>query len=308
MVGGANGVVRRRPRAARTTPDFLRDVWRHLQHVGLLRTAASLSFTTLLGLVPLATVALVSVASFPIFHDWVGVLEAFLMKHMLPASAYAVVHEQLTAFIENAAGLTGVSIVFLVATALMATATVEREINLIWGIRRRRPLGRRIVVYALGLTAGPALVGATISALTTLITQSLAAVPLREILWPDGVRPLPLAVATLGLTLLYGIVPARRVPWRWAAAGAFAAALALELAREAFALYLAGVPTYKAVYGALAALPVFLLWIYVCWIIVLAGAAVSAALTEPTRPPDAATWPGEDPPRGATPARRSTAN
>ncbi len=263
---------------------FLKRVARHLSNVGLTRTASSLSFTTLLGLVPLATVALVAVARFPVFEQWVTVLETFLLRHMLPSSAYAVVHEQLMAFIENAAGLTGVSVAFLIATALMATATVEREINLIWGIRRRRPFGRRLVIYALGVTAGPALVGATISALTTLLSESVAAVPLRDILVAHGVRPVPLAVVTIGLTLLYGVVPARPVPWRWAFAGAFAAAVALEVAKEGFALYLATVPTYKVVYGALSALPVFLLWIYLCWIIVLAGAAVTATLTEPTWP------------------------
>jgi len=264
--------------AARATVDFLQRVHAHLSDVGVTRTASSLAFTTLLGLVPLATVALVSVARFPVFQEWVGVLEAFLLKHLLPSSAYVVVHEQLTMFIDNAAGLTGISVAFLVLTAVMATATVEREINLIWGIRARRPLGRRIVVYALGITAGPALVGATISALTSLLSQVVAAVPMRDILVAHGLRPVPVAVITVGLAVLYAIVPARKVPWRAAFIGAFAAAVALDLAKEAFALYLATVPTYAVVYGALSALPVFLLWIYLCWIIVLAGAAVTATL------------------------------
>ncbi len=260
---------------------FLRRVAVHLSDIGLTRTASSLSFTTLLALVPLATVALVSVARFPVFQQWVGALEQFLLKQWVPASAYAVMHEQLSVFIDNAAGLTGVSIVFVAVTALMATATVEREINLIWGIRKRRPFGRRLVVYVLGLTAGPVLVGATISAITAVRFQSFGAGPVRELLVALGLRPVPLLVLTLLLTLLYAVVPARRVPWRHAAGGAFAAALALEVAKEAFAFYLSRVPTYKIVYGALAALPVFLVWIYLCWIIVLAGAAVTASLTEP---------------------------
>lgn len=260
--------------------DFVGAVALHLSDVGITRTAASLSFTTLLGVVPLATVALVSVARFPVFEQWVNVLEGFLLKHLLPGTAYAVVHEHLTTFIENAASLTGVSILFVVVTALMATATVEREINLIWGIRQRRPLGRRLIVYALGLTAGPVLIGATISVLTTLLTQSVAAVSFRAMLNDHGVRPVPIAIITLGLTVLYGVVPARRVPWKFAAAGGFSAAVALDLAKEAFAYYIAGMPTYQVVYGALAVLPVFLLWIYLCWIIILAGAAITATLTE----------------------------
>ncbi|MEO5702021.1 MAG: YihY family inner membrane protein [Casimicrobiaceae bacterium] len=250
-----------------------------LSGIGLTRTASSLSFTTLLALVPLATVALVAVARFPVFTEWVAGLEQFMLKYMVPASAYTVMHEQLGVFIDNAAGLTGVSVVFVVITALMATATVEREINLIWGIRRRRALARRLIVYAIGLTAGPVLMGATISVITAMRIQSFGAGPVREFVLATGLRPLPLLVLTLLLTALYAVVPARRVPWRHALIGAFAAALALEIAKDGFAFYLRNVPTYKAVYGALAALPVFLIWIYLCWIIVLVGAAVTAALT-----------------------------
>ena len=111
--------------------------------IGLARTAASLSFTTLLALVPLATVALTFVARFPVFQRWLDALESFLLKHMLPDSAYAVVHHYILQFTEKAAGLTGISIVFIAMTAAMATATIEREINLIWGITTRRRLSRR---------------------------------------------------------------------------------------------------------------------------------------------------------------------
>lgn len=256
-----------------------------MRAIGLARTAASLSYTTLLALVPLATVALSSVAHFPVFQHWVDGLEAFLLRHMLPDSAYAVVHQYVREFTEKAAGLTGISIVFIVVTAGMATATIEREINLIWGIRRRRPLARRLVVYLLGLTAGPVLVGASLSLTTWLVTKSLAAVPLHETVADVLVKPLPLVFTTVALTLLYVVVPMRRVPWRHALVGAAGAALAFEAAKQGFALYVTKVPTYQLVYGALAALPAFLIWIYVCWIIVLAGAAITATLTEPAAVP-----------------------
>src|SRR4051794_3440475 len=245
--------------------DFARRFVRHLSDVGLTRTASSLAFTTLLGAVPLATVALVSVSHVPQFEQWVSALETFLLRHMLPASAHALVRQPLAGFIDNASELTGVSIALLALAAVMATATVEREINRIWGIHNRRPFARRLVVYAVGITAGPVLIGATIAALTSLLTESFAAVPARELHALLGIRPLPLIVVTLGLTLLYAVVPARRVPIRWALTGGFIAALALELAKDTFALYLTQVPTLRIVYGALSALPVFLLWIYLCW-------------------------------------------
>ena len=262
-----------------------------MRAIGLARTAASLSFTTLLALVPLATVALTFVARFPVFQHWLDALEAFLLKHMMPDSAYTVVHHTIREFTDKATGLTGISLVFIAVTATMATATIEREINLIWGIARARPLGRRIVVYALGLTAGPVLVGASLSLTTWLLTQSLAAMPLHGFVAELILKPLPLLFTTAALTLLYAVVPARRVPWRHALAGAAAAAAAFEAAKYGFAFYLTQVPTYEVVYGALAALPVFLIWIYLCWLIVLAGAAITATLA------DAPPAPAASPPR-----------
>ena len=251
------------------------------RQIGLARAAGSLAFTTLLGIVPLATLTLEFVARFPVFEQWLDALETFLLKHMLPESANAVVHTHIREFTEKAARLTGVSIVFIVVTATMLIATVEREINALWGVSRQRSIPRRLFVYALGATLGPVLVGASISVSTWLITRSIAATPLRGTVAPMIVPMLPLAFSTLALALLYESVPARHVPWRFAFAGALIAALAFEGAKQGFAFYLTHVQTYEVVYGALAALPVFLIWIYLCWLIVLAGAAVTATLTLP---------------------------
>jgi membrane protein len=264
---------------------FVRRVVSHMRDIRVARTAGSLAFTTLLGLVPLATVAFAFVARFPVFQQWLDALERFLLEHMLPGSANAVVHTYVREFTEKAVGLTGVSIAFIVVTAVLVIATVEREVNAIWGITRARPLARRLVVYAIGATAGPVLVGASISVTTWLLTQSLAAVPLRATLADLTVRALPLVFSTLALALLYAIAPQRHVPWRHAFAGAVVAALAFEGAKLGFAFYLTQVPTYELVYGALAALPVFLIWIYLCWFIVLTGAAITATLALPAAAP-----------------------
>lgn len=251
--------------------------------VGLARTASSLSFTTLLGVVPLATVAFTVVSHVPIFEGWLSALEAFLLRQLLPTMAYGVLHAHLTAIIDKATRLTGVSVVLLSVTAFFVTATIEREINLIWGIRRRRRLARRLLVYVLGITAGPLVVAATLAALTSFMVDVGASRPLRFVFAQQVLKPLPLAIFTLALTLGYALLPARRVPWRHALVGAFAAAIGLTGAKELFGLYLAQVPTYEMVYGALAAVPVFLVWIYLCWLVVLAGAAITATLTDPER-------------------------
>ena len=258
---------------------FLRRVVARTRNTGLARTAGSLAFTTVLGLVPMATVAIAFVARFPVFQQWLEALEIFLLQSALPDGANEVVHRYVREFTERASELTGLSIVFLLVTATLVIATIEREINALWGIGLRRPMARRFVVYVLGTTLGPVLVGASISLTTWLFTQSLAVVPMEVTPADFAVKLLPLVLATLALALLYALVPNRRVPWRNAFASAFAAALALEGAKHGFAVYVKNVPTYELVYGTLAALPVFLIWIYVCWLIVLSGAAVTATLT-----------------------------
>jgi membrane protein len=118
---------------------FARRVVVRTRQIGLARAAGSLAFTTLLGIVPLATVALEFVARFPVFEQWLDALETFLLKHMLPESANAVVNTHIREFTEKAAGLTGLSIVFIVVTATMLIATAEREINALWASRAGGP-------------------------------------------------------------------------------------------------------------------------------------------------------------------------
>jgi len=268
---------------------FVLRVAMKMRDIGLARTASSLSFTTLLAMVPMATVALAFVARFPVFERWFAALEAFVFKNMLPTSAASVVHEYVLGFAEQAARLTGVSIALIAVTAGLAISTVEREINLIWGIRRRRPLARRVLVYLVGLTAGPVLLGASISLTTWLIGESLAVVPIRKTQSEVILRMLPFVFGTAGLTLLYKVVPSRHVRWGPALVGGLTCGLALEAAKYGFAWYLTQVNTYQLIYGALAALPVFLLWIHLCWVIILSGAAISATAAEvkPRRRDDA---------------------
>ena len=258
-------------------------VYTRLRDIQLARTASSLSFTTLLALVPLASIGIAFVARFPIFERGLAAFEGFLLKDLLPPSTTSLVHEHVMRFAEQAARLTGISIVLLCVTAGLAMYTVEREINAIWGIRRGRSLAHRVFVYALGLTAGPVVIGASISVTTWIIAQSLALVPLRKTFGESIVHALPFVFVVVGLTLLYKFVPARRVRLAPAAVGGVGGALALEAAKSLFALYLTRVPTYQAIYGAVSALPVFLVWIYLSWLIVLAGAAVSATLAEGPR-------------------------
>jgi membrane protein len=260
---------------------FLERVIGRLRDIDLARAAGSLSFTTLLAIVPLITVAFSFVGRFPIFEDWLKVLEQFMLKHMLPFAASTEIRGYITGFAEQAARLTSVSVALIAVSAALAMASVERQINAIWGIRKGRSLPRRLIVYALGLTAVPVLVGASMSITTWLVMHSLAAVSLRKTLGTQIAQTLPFLFAAAGLTVLYKAVPARHVGAVPAIMAGALAAAALEAAKRGFGWYLSQVSSYAVVYGALAALPIFLLWIYLCWLIILAGAAISATIADP---------------------------
>lgn len=264
---------------------FTVGVVRRLTGVGLVRTAAALSFTTILGLVPLMTVALVYVARYPLFERWIGSLERFLLRHLLPGSGGAI-RPYLDQFTSKAAELQGIGIAIVVVTAVMLIFTTEREINAIWGLERRGGMLRRLVVVGLGALLGPLAIGAAVWGTNWLLEESLAAAPFVEPAVSLIRGPLAIGLTAILFAVLYAVLPARRVPIGAAVIGGLAAALLFEAAKRGFVVYVTHVPTYQRVYGALAALPLFLVWIFVSWIIVLAGAAVTATLTEgpPARP------------------------
>ena len=180
---------------------------------------------------------------------------------------------------EDAANVVGRSIVFVAVTAALAIDTIESEINEIWGIRKKRPIARRILVYVFGITVGPVLLGATISLIGWTLAELVAAVPQKAL--TDVVRQgVPMALVIVGLTLLYRIAPARPVLWRYAIASGVLAGIAFEVTKRVFTWYLTSFASYEMLYGALAAVPALLFWIFLSWLIVLAGAAVSATLAE----------------------------
>jgi membrane protein len=258
---------------------FIARLVRRVWAAGIGRVAASLSFTTLLGLVPLFTVAFAYVARFPLFQSWLDALEPTLLKFLLPGSSLTVRH-YLTEFTARTATLQGIGTAFVVITAVLLVADVESEINAIWGIQVARSLVRRAVVYTLGFIAVPVSIAAAVYFTSWAIQQSVDAVPIASEALPFLARPVGLAIGTLVLTLTYALVPARRVPWRAALIAGLLAAIAFQIAKAGFAFYITHFSTYQVVYGTLAALPVFLIWLYLSWIILLVGAAVSATLAE----------------------------
>ncbi len=257
------------------------------------QTAGSLTYTTLLALVPLFAVALAAATAFPVFDQWIASLQRFITENLLPNTpAVNAVMDQINAFTQNVGQLTALGVVGFAVTSVMLMLTVDNALNRIFRVQRRRSLLQNIFVYWAVITLGPVLVGASLSATYLAVRQSLGALSL-DILADAALGVLPFLFTCGALVLLYGVVPARPVDWRHALAGGILAAAGFEIAKRAFALYLSRVPTYKLIYGAFATIPIFLVWLYVSWLVVLTGAIFTAMLPAYRAKPERYRVPGE---------------
>jgi membrane protein len=262
----------------RTFAEFALAVARRFYEERGLQVAASLTYTTLLSLVPLFTVALAVSTAFPVFDETVDALQLFVFENFLPdARGVDTIADQINSFTQNAGRLTAIGIAFFAVTAVLLIRTIDEAMNGIFRVQRPRPVMQRVLIYWAVLTLGPAFVGASLSATSFAVGASLGWLKL-DILADAVLRVLPFLFTCLALTLLYAVVPYRHVPWRHAVAGAILAGIAFELAKRGFALYLVRFPTYTLIYGAFATIPIFLVWMYVSWVVVLAGAALTAML------------------------------
>jgi membrane protein len=239
-------------------------------------TAGSLTFTSLLALVPLIAVALALATLFPAFERAMDALGRFASAQLLPAGS-AVVTRQIGAFAEQAGRLTWVGLGLLAVTALMLMLTVDEALNRIFRVHRRRHLAHRLLVYAAVLTLGPALIGASLYLTSYMVVNSLGLLELDEYR-RTALSLLAFVFTCVALTMVYLVVPYRQVTLRHAAVGGIVAGVVFEFAKRGFGLYVAKLPTYTLVYGAFAIIPLFLLWLYVSWVVVLFGATLTASL------------------------------
>lgn len=255
---------------------FLAHLLRRFDQDRCLQIASSLTFTTLLALVPLATIMLTLLSAFPVFSGLGEQIRAFLLANMLPEAAGKVVSGYIEQFTGRAGRLTVVGTASLAVTAFMMMFTMEHAFNSIWRVSRPRPLAQRILVYWAALTLGPVLIGASLSITSYVVGASMgftrdAPAAGTAILWV-----VPFALTWAAFTLLYYVVPSRAVRPRHALVGGLVAAFVFELMKRSFAVFIAQMPTYTLVYGAFAVIPIFLLWIYFSWVVIVIGALIAA--------------------------------
>lgn len=239
-------------------------------------TAGSLTFTTLISLVPLFTVMLAVFSAFPMFSSFQGALEKYFLQALVPDGIANPVLTALTQFAGKAKRLGTVGLILLVVTALALMLTIDRTLNSIWRVRDSRPIAQRVLVYWAAATLGPLLIGVSLTVTSYAISASRGFVGGL----PGGIAALlqvaEFTLQALGMAALFYYVPNTHVRWRHALAGGVFVAIGFELAKRALGWYLLQVPSYSTIYGAFATVPIFLIWLYFGWVVVLLGAVVAA--------------------------------
>lgn len=246
-------------------------------HLRLPQTAASLAFLSLLALVPVFTIAVSLLGALPMLSGLREALLKFLAANLFLPSFSDTLVRYLNQFAAKASELSLLGALMFFATVFSALLTLDHSLNQIWGTERPRPLTRRLTVYWTFLTLGPPLLAGTVLVNGVIVSELFGGTALREVerAWLSLV---PWLTTIGGLTLLYRLVPNAPVRWRDALIGAVAAALLLEMLKRGLGFQVARLPTYTIVYGTFAALPLFLVWLFMLWLTVLAGALLAANL------------------------------
>jgi membrane protein len=257
-------------------------------------SASSLTFTTVLALVPLFTVGLAVFAAFPMFGKFQDTIQRWLIDSLVPDSISRQVLGYLTQFSRKANRLGTMGLVALLVSAIALMVTIERTLSQIWRLERLRPLPQRVLLYWSAITLGPLLLGASLAITSYVVTASRDVVDALPAALRWLLDSFEFVLLVLSVSGLYFYVPYTRVRWRHALTAGLLVALGIELAKKLLAVYLTQIPTYSAIYGAFAAVPILLVWVYVAWVIVLLGAVVAATLPDlgrqAWRKPQGAGW------------------
>ena len=242
------------------------------------RVASSLAFTTLLALVPLLTVTFSILSLFPVFEKWRSIVEKFLYANFVPATG-DVVTNYLHELANHTDSLTAISAGVLILSTLLLFSTIENTFNDIWRVKNGRRLAQRLLVYWAMITLGPVLMVASLSVTSYLVSlPMLSGMPVPENLGTRLLKLLPLLFEATAFLLMYLIIPNQPVIFRHALAGTAASTILFEISKYVFAIYMTNVYAYQIIYGALWVIPVFFVWIFISWFVVLIGACITAEM------------------------------
>lgn len=239
-------------------------------------TASSLTFTSVISLVPLATVMLALFSAFPMFAALQDMLQHRLVDSLVPDTIARPVLGAVTQFSSRASRLGIFGLVALLVSAIALMLTIDRALNAIWRVRKPRPIAQRVLVYWSAVTLGPLLLAVSVGATSYALSVSTGYMGPMPRGVGIGFGVAEFVAVSLGVAALFHYVPNTYVRWRHALIGGLFVAIGFALAKRLLTLYFRTVPTYAMIYGAFATVPIFLVWIYLSWIIVLLGAVLAA--------------------------------
>jgi len=242
----------------------------------LAQVAGSLTFTTVLALVPMLTVALAIFTVFPLFTTFRSALEAYFIQSLMPKAISTSILNYLNLFATKATRLSAFGAVALMVTSVATLATIDKVFNQIWRVKQKRPLLKSVLVYWALITLAPLLIGVSLTVTSYIFAATsdvVGAIPGSKALYTIA----SIILTTCAYSLLYIAVPNRPIDWRDAAWGGLVAGILFEIAKRIFASFVIHMPTYTLIYGAIAVIPIFLIWIYTSWLITLFGAVIAAS-------------------------------
>ena len=235
-------------------------------------SASSLAYTSMLSLVPFMAVMVTVFSVFPMFEDVSGEIQDFIFKNFVPTSG-EVLQEYIAGFVDKSRNMNVTMPLFVFVTSIMMMYTMEKALNRIWDTKPSGNIVKKVIMYWTVLTMGPLLVLGGLALTSLMFTYSgLAGIKVYLL------KFLPIMASTIGFFLIYLIVPNRKVKFKSAIIGALTAAILFEMAKRGFAWYVVTFPSMTEIYGALATIPIFLIWVFLSWNIILLGGTIAATL------------------------------
>ncbi len=257
---------------------FARFLARRFLDDRLFQAAAALAYTTVFALVPLAMVVFGVLSAFPVFRDWSADLQDYIFSNFVPGAASAL-KSRLTDLLQNTGTLTATGVIGVIVSLLLTLNSVESTFNRIWRVAGARPKVSRFLVYWTVFTLGALLAAGSFALSASFYALPLFSTAEGKVLERISLALAPVLIEFFAIVAIYMVVPHRTVKLRYAMAGALLATVLLEAIKWGLSVYLSAFHSYQNLYGALAALPILLLWIYLCWIAVLLGASLASSIS-----------------------------